>query len=576
MRKFCNSSKLNQLLTYSSIRRKPVHNYIWLFYDIEVAYRHNDVLLVCYQLLDSSLTELKRGYYVSFERFVRMVYRLCRSSSVVLCAHNGNHFDHLFFLELFTNLFDSSMYSHNGQKLPILTLYIGRNQLLFRDSYLYFHSSLKDVGRSYNLPKLDCALDDEFDLTTWLPYCMRDVEICVEVMRHVNLLIGSTTFHSLIESFSLADIAYNISVQRICYFMRYTVNEQLRFIYECASYGGRTYSALYGQRMNERISVIDANSMYPSCMTFDYPCGELSIVENKCVVDKFAIYYVELSRDFVSCCDATRAIVPVLMYKGPIKSGLCFVDHGHIVGWYTSVDLNTFQLRGWSIIYRIGLVWSSSCSNLGELYKEWYNDRKLYPKSSPMSDLIKRQMNSSYGKYLQLSASHYDRPSFVGVFLLSYSRAILNSLMMICHDGPLLYTDTDSIFVYSTNDRFITPDMLRDELTVDLLSPRVKIENHHDGLLVVAKKVYCLFNPTVIKSKGYSNLTVEQLIQSCRKPVQVDAKTVRSRFEYVNNKLFCQVNNVEEIKKTLSINISNYLYRCLTCNLYHTKCLLNK
>ena len=326
------------MLTYSSITRRPAFNYIWLFYDLEVAYRRNDVVLVCYQILDINLVELKRGYFTSFDGFVHMVYRLCHSSSVVLCAHNGNRYDHLFFLEHFLNLFDSSLYGHNKQELPVLTLFIGNNQLLFRDSKLYFNASLKDVGRSYNLPKLECALDEDFDLTTWLPYCIRDVEICVEIMRHVNLLISSTKFHSLIESFSLADISYNISVQQIQYFMRYTVNEQLRYIYECARYGGRTYSALYGQRINKRISVIDANSMYPSCMTFDYPCGELSIVENQCVTDKFAIYYVEMNRDFVSCYDATRAIVPVVMYKGSVKKGLGFIDHGHIVRLSKSKD----------------------------------------------------------------------------------------------------------------------------------------------------------------------------------------------------------------------------------------------
>ena len=136
-----------------------------------------------------------------------------------------------------------------------------------------------------------------------------------------------------------------------------------------------------------------------------------------------------------------------------------------------------------------------------------------------MSDLIKRQMNSSYGKYLQLTASFYDRPSFIGVFLLSYSRAIFNSLMMICRDGPLLYSDTDSIFVNSTNDKYVTQDMLQDELTVDVACPRVKIEGHHSSLLVVAKKVYCLSNPEVIKCKGFKNVTSQQLVEACRRPI---------------------------------------------------------
>ena len=157
-------------------------------------------------------------------------------------------------------------------------------------------------------------------------------------------------------------------------------------------------------------------------------------------------------------------------------------------------------------------MWSGRCDKLGQLYNAWYDERKLYPKHSPISDLTKRQMNASYGKYLQLNTSHYDRPSFVGIFLLSYSRVILNRMMTVCSDGPLLYTDTDSIFVNSSNDKLITVDMLVDGLTVDLKVPRVKIEGHHDGLIVVAKKVYCLTNPIVIKSKGFPRVSYEQLI----------------------------------------------------------------
>ena len=577
IQKFANPSNLNQLLTYTSSKRRSVTNYYWLFYDIEVKYQCNDVLLVCYQLLNRSLEEIARGHYRSFDSFVRMVYERCRSNSIVLCAHNGNHYDHLFFLDRFSKLYDHRSYDHNCQKFPILTIYINGNQLLFRDSYQYFHSSLKQVGDVYNLPKLECALDQEFELTTWLPYCIRDVEICVEIMRHVNQLISQTTFNSLVETFSLADIAYNISIRRIRYIVRYTVNEQLSFIYNSARYGGRTYSALYGQCMNDSISVIDANSMYPSCMTFDYPAGELSIVENECVANRFAIYYVELSRAFVSCCDATRAIVPVVLKRSRAKCGLGFFDHGYIVGWYTSVDIDTFVSRGWSVVFHIGLVWSSRCSQLGDLYKQWYNDRKLYPKGSPISDLIKRQMNSSYGKYLQLTASFYDRPSFIGVFLLSYSRAIFNSLMMICRDGPLLYSDTDSIFVNSTNDKYVTQDMLQDELTVDVACPRVKIEGHHSSLLVVAKKVYCLSNPEVIKCKGFKNVTRQQLVEACRRPISIDCLTVRSQLDYVTKEklLVCDANNVESVKKTLSINISEYMYRCKDCDLYHTRGLLN-
>ena len=564
------------MLTYHSIKRTAsLCDYIWIVYDIEVKYHCNNVLLVCYDILDSHLVSLGRGYFKNFSRFVLMVYGKSQSQSIVLCAHNGNRYDHMFFLDRFVSIVSSDKYTTNRLSLPLLSIHIGNNRIVFRDTLRYFASSLKSIGQCYDLPKLECALDAEFDFTTWLPYCERDVEICVAVLRHTQSLIAKTTFECLAQTYSLADIAFNISIQLIRFDVTLTINEELKNVFDHATYGGRTYSSIFGQQVRRPISVIDANSMYPSCMTFDYPSGEISI-ESSRVVGRLGIYYVELRRAFVSCEDATRAILPVVLTKGESKTGLAFFDHGFVRGWYTSVDIDLFVSRGWSVVYRIGFVWSDVCTKLGDLYKTWYSDRKLYPKHSPMSDLIKRQMNSSYGKYLQLKSAHYDRPSFIGTFLLSYSRCILNRMMMLCSDGPLLYTDTDSIFVDSCNDSYITDSMLVDELTLDVQVPRVKIESHHDSLIVVAKKVYGLTNPLVIKSKGFPRLSFDQLVDACRRTVAVSCSTTPHRFEFLSDgRMYCMSNNVTDNVKKLSMKVPSCMYRCDRCDLYHSRCIIN-
>ena len=282
------------MLTYQSIRRAAsLCNYIWIVYDIEVKYRCNNVLLVCYDILDSQLVSLGRGYFTNFSRFVLMVYGKALSQSIVPCAHNGNGYDHMFFLDRFTSIISSDKYTTNRVGLPLLSIHIGNNRIVFRDTMRYFNSSLKSIGSCYDLPKLECALDAEFDLTTWLPYCKRDVEICVAVLRHTQSLINKTTFDCLAQTYSLADIAFNISIQLIRFDVTLTINKELMDVFEHATYGGRTYSSIFGQRVKRPISVIDANSMYPSCMTFDYPSGELSI-ESSRVVGRLGIYYVEL------------------------------------------------------------------------------------------------------------------------------------------------------------------------------------------------------------------------------------------------------------------------------------------
>ena len=163
---------------------------------------------------------------------------------------------------------------------------------------------MKQIGQIFDLPKLECALDAEFDFTTWLPYCQRDVEICVAILRHTLPLIEKTTFDCLAQTYGLADIAFNISIQCIQSELRCTLNSDLKFIYDYSKYGGRTYSSINGQQISMPVSVIDANSMYPSCMTYDYPCGDIYVVFNECIAGRLAIYYVVLSKPFTSCLDA--------------------------------------------------------------------------------------------------------------------------------------------------------------------------------------------------------------------------------------------------------------------------------
>ena len=112
IRKYANSRALTELLTYKSIkRRSDLRNYEWIVYDIEVKYLANKVLLVCYEILDCNLRSIATGYFRNFACFVLMVFERCQSNSTVLCAHNGNRYDHMFFLDCFTKSINSSLLS---------------------------------------------------------------------------------------------------------------------------------------------------------------------------------------------------------------------------------------------------------------------------------------------------------------------------------------------------------------------------------------------------------------------------------------------------------------------------------
>jgi len=140
----------------------------------------------------------------------------------------------------------------------------GRKSLLFLDTFNYFKGSVKKMGESIGLEKLevDFATVSDEELSR---YCKRDVEIIKEFMMRFIDFIEQNDLGSLQKT--LASQAFSAFRHR---FMRHPifVHNNIEVIeLERESYrGGRTEAFFIGRLPKGKYYKLDVNSMYPFVM----------------------------------------------------------------------------------------------------------------------------------------------------------------------------------------------------------------------------------------------------------------------------------------------------------------------
>jgi len=272
-------------------------------------------------------------------------------------------------------------------------------------------------------------------------------------------------------------------------------------------YGGRTYPArkryvsceypaikaglLSYDQVQDYVFNADVNSLYPTAMMGLYPVGDYRYVTEE-VEGALGIYEVEFTAPY----DLHHAILPRHNNKGLLTWSL---EPGS--GIYTSIDLENAKRFGYEIVTKRGIVWDQAEPlPLFERYVqrcyEWKKENKEH-KGSQYA-IAKLLMNTLYGKQLQRSdftevrmcddmeqvdkfegrfaisdwclgdnwiilkgdvvddqdfMDRMRRPTYLGAFILSYSRQIMLSFFqrLGALDEPVIsYTDTDSMHIHSS------------------------------------------------------------------------------------------------------------------------------
>lgn len=533
-------------------------------YDIEVEMYSDVIQCICCHICEETDTNIivkKQLDFLDLPSFMNMLASI--PATVVLVAHNGYGYDHLFILE---HLCNAKEIFSDFTDLRLLEVEWGKARLLFRDTKAYISGPLAKIAQDMlGDKKMDCDLATA-SIADLLPYCRHDAFLVVRIMQYVqeHLLKPFDLCAQPSVYYGQADIAYRIVMAQVDTFT-HTLDDTLHSTLSQSYYGGRVYSPIYGKHVKGHFCCIDIRSMYPASLCRRYPCGEITWSQSE-VPSRLGIYFVEARKAQPDCIKMTKAIVPVR-----IGDQLVFASHGAVAGWYCTPDIAAMRLDGWNVVVYYGAVWNETTDILRTKYERLYNERKQYPKSHPKNHSLKIVLNSSYGKFCQIESSNVSRPKFVGWFCLAYTRLQLFHLMALSGQYPVLYGDTDSIFV-SSKVLPLNPDICKNELSVSDSQITVDVESFHNSLLVLGKKTYALTNELKIRAKGVPNATYEQMKGALETPqtVKFVSKGSSAIKQTTRGNIVVSAHNLVDKKRRLTVNIPKYAYKCNNCSMFHT------
>lgn len=273
---------------------------------------------------------------------------------------------------------------------------------------------------------------------------------------------------------------------------------------------------------------LDVVSLYPASMRGHlFPIGPYQHWQDEQSVRTWAMMFADgvvlpLAIWRVTCIPPAHLIVPALPKKHDEKKTTCWENTPSDSQWYTTIDLLTGRAHGYQFTFLEGYVWKHAAP-VFDTYIDMMFQRKseqdVYkstkdPRYNPAArDVFKKLMNALYGKMMQKRQStshlfletgtndetHHDlwvdfledhmgveykelgdmllvtgervefasgisKPHYLGAFVLSYSREIMNEYFdlldplrlkpeegtwMDSMDNSFYYTDTDSLIVHA-------------------------------------------------------------------------------------------------------------------------------
>lgn len=569
-------------VTYNSLKKiqQWTSNTQFLVYDLEVKLHSDDVICACVIILDTNYKETARWTFRTLFAFCAFVLTRLTKNDVVLIAHNGMNYDHKIVIHYLTDDMNVELMS-NHDSFTLCCVTVGVNNLYFRDTYKYMGFSLQECGKIVNLPKIDLDAGAITEYTEEVAkYCMRDVEVCVEILHFFNnYQLPFLKFENKVLNYhSQADVAYRAVIGPHRSTFDRTFIDVVHNELEKSYYGGRAYGSSYGILIKKPIVCIDIRSMYPAAMCREMPCGEIYSVDKR-DRDKLGIYHISATREEQPCWKKTHAIAP---FK--YNDVTFFASEGTIVGWYCSPDIDALELDGWSVTIDGGYEFQGKTTCLRDFYTGLYEERKQHKKGTAINYICKILMNSSYGKFAQILGLYNDRPKYIAWFCLAYSRLQLVSLFRLCKNEAVYYGDTDSVYV-SKNVLPLPDNVLVDELSISGNEIRVEVESEHSDIIVIARKIYGLTNDKhskdshKVKCKGVpigkKETPAERyqtLLRCAYEPVKMRyIASTSSPLALRDGQLLCYGGNLADAYRTIQVVIPSMMYKCTLCKLYHTK-----
>ena len=343
----------------------------------------------------------------------------------------------------------------------------------------------------------------------WKEYVHTDVKCLAEVIFAAETEFRSLFSQSMTTSIGIPGVAWKFMMNTCLGLQKCVVPKSpslIQFI-RSSTYGGRVlhYKKFFNQNdhilangKKDTLICLDGNSLYPSAMyQFCFPLGEMKMIESKDhfnVIKDNNMYIAEVT------VKLPNVKYPYWPYREKLGKPLIY-PIGTITGVYTSVDLQEMLIDGAELIeFKKGFYWSEQSRIFTEMIESLYSQRdKIKAESErtgiydPREYIIKILINSQYGKFLEIikdSMNYTDKgtwgkngsgnpkfsmknhqvmnatqlpngqteykyhldnpivkkPNYIGSFILSYSRKIMNNLIRALGPENIYYGDTDAVY----------------------------------------------------------------------------------------------------------------------------------
>jgi len=393
------------------------------------------------------------------------------------------------------------------------------SSIMFVDSLNWFKESLEKIGDRLGLPKgkIDFDTADESALST---YCHRDVEILIEIYRHLVRFLEGNRISRLcytIGSTAMAAFLFRHYRTKI-----YIHNNAEAIALERAAYkGGRTECFYIGELNYGPYHVLDVNSLYPYVMQINrYPVKYRKIVHNLRLAD--LRYYLEqyavTARVFLEtpspiyAVRQDRTLFPTGTFTTVLSTPeiIHALDQGHILGVETAVIYDqaniftSFVDRFYALRqdfktadnplfeHFCKILLNSLYGKFGQKAQQWKKIGVCPGEPDRIEDCIdavthrRKQLRYLFGEVFELIGHTESLHSFpaIAAHVTAYARLYLWRLMQIAGEGNYYYCDTDSLFV---NDRGL--ENLSDYID-DTALGKLKIDYQTDTLTIYGLKDY--------------------------------------------------------------------------------------
>lgn len=350
----------------------------------------------------------------------------------------------------------------------------------------YFMTSLKEIGKTVGLEKLDVDFRTVSDSDLSL-YCKRDVEILIKLWQiFLNFIssedvggfkptIGSLAIHAFRHKF----MDHEIFIHK---------HERAILLERLAYHGGRTECFRLGKFEGEDYYKLDVNSMYPYVMKNEVYPTKMIFHGYSCSVDKLAELLQDrliIAQVTISTCDNYYPIKTdskLIFGIGTFITTLCTPELKLAIDSNVIIRVHEYCVYESAPIFEnyVKFFWRKRCeaieSNnqifnyffklmLNSLYGKFGQracEMKVVGKCEPNEFRVENCINADSHERFELIyfcgliyrrefiGESYDSFVAIAAHVTSYARIKLLELMLKTRFDNIMYCDTDSLFINRT------------------------------------------------------------------------------------------------------------------------------